>query len=182
MDINVRQLTNSLKEDLYQVHSENSCGGWCFCSAWYIPTWEGFGDRTAEQNKTVREELFAKGVSDGYLVYVDKVPSGWVRVGLRDDSKKLLNQFGLTPNPDMWAITCIALDPKLHGKGLAHEIIALILADLRAHGVTRIQAFPKAGKGLSKTEIWTGPVSVFQKAGFVIVKPDERHPVLELTL
>ena len=48
----------------------------------------------------------------------------------------------------------MALDPKLHGKGLAHEIIALILADLRAHGVTRIQAFPKAGKGLSKTEIF----------------------------
>ena len=81
MDIKVRQLSRSLKEDFYQVHSENSCGGWCFCSAWYIPTWEGFGDRTAEQNKTVREELFAKGVSDGYLVYVDgsaiRLGSGW---------------------------------------------------------------------------------------------------------
>jgi len=48
--------------------------------------------------------------------------------------------------------------------------------------VKRIQAFPKSGNGLSKMKIWTGPVSVFQKAGFVILKPDERHPVMELIL
>ena len=182
MDINVRQLSNSLKEDFYQVHSDNGCGGWCFCSAWYIPTWEGFGDRTTEQNKAVREELFARGISDGYIVYVDEVPSGWVRVGLRDDTSKLINQFGLEPDPEMWAITCMALTPKLQGQGLAHEIFRLILDDLRVRGVKRIQAFPKSNMGLSKEEIWTGPISVFEKAGFVVIKPHERRPVLELKL
>ena len=171
MDIKIKQLSSSLKEDFYAVHNDNSCGGWCFCSEWHIPVSEGNRERTTEQNMAIREKLFDDKVYDGYIVYANDVPSGWVQVSLRDDLGKLVNRFALDPDPEMWAITCMALTPKLQGLGLAHQIIRLILDALRVNGVKRIQAFPKASTGLSKEEIWTGPISVFEKAGFVVVKP-----------
>jgi hypothetical protein len=180
--LEIKRLSQDLKQDFYLVHSDECCGGWCFCAAWYIPTWEGFGDRSGGQNKQVREDLFARGVYDGYLVYEAGVPSGWVQVGPRDRFVKLLGQFSLTPDPQVWAITCMALSPKLQGKGLSHEIIRLILADLKILGIKNVQAFPKVGEGLSKETIWTGPLAIFKKAGFKVIKENDRRPVLEIEL
>jgi hypothetical protein len=180
--LEIKRLSKELKQDFYRVHSDDCCGGWCFCAAWHVPTWEGFGDRSAEQNKQFREELFARGIYDGYLVYEEGIPSGWVQVGPRDELIKLVDQFSLQPDPQAWAITCFALTPKIQGKGLSHEIVRLILKDLRQQGVKKVQAFPKDGEGLSKETIWTGPLAVFHKAGFKVIKEDSRRPVLELTL
>jgi GNAT superfamily N-acetyltransferase len=180
--LEIKRLSDELKQDFYRVHSEDCCGAWCFCSAWYVTTWEGFGDRSAEQNRQVREELFAEGVFDGYLVYIDGIPSGWVQVRQRDRFFILLKQFSLTPDKQVWAITCFALAPKLQGKGLSHEIIRLILADLRLQGISKVQAFPKVGEGLSNETIWTGPLTVFLKAGFKVIQEDDHRPVLEIEL
>jgi len=180
--LEVRQLSQDLKGDFYRVHSDDCCGGWCFCAAWYIPTWEGFGDRSAEQNRQFREELFAQDISDGYLVYDEGVPCGWVQVAQRDQFDKLLERFSLQPDPQIWAITCMALAPKLQGKGLSHTIVRLIMEDLHLRGIKKVQAFPKIGEGLSKETIWTGPLAVFLKAGFKVIRQDEARPVLEIEL
>jgi len=182
MEVTIKRLTAELETDFYRVHSEGCCGGWCFCAAWYVPTWEGFGERTAEENRSLRSELFSKGAYDGYLVYIEGVPAGWVQAGPRDRLPKLLGQFSLFPDPQVWAITCMALAPRCQGMGLAHKILFLILQDLREQKVKCVQAFPKASEGLSKEEIWTGPLATYLRAGFVVVKQDERRPVLELML
>jgi hypothetical protein len=180
--LEVKRLSQALKWDFYRVHSVDCCGAWCFCAAWYVPTWEGFGDRSAEQNKQVREELFEKGVYDGYLVYEGGIPCGWVQVTRRDRIDKLMERFALQPDPLIWAITCMALAPKLQGKGYSHEIVRLILDDMRLQGIKKVQAFPKIGEGLSKETIWTGPLAVFLNAGFKVIQEDEDRPVLEIEL
>jgi len=182
MKIDVRYLAQDLKTDFYSVHNEKCSGGWCFCAAWVVPTWEGFGERTADENRAVREDLFARGIYDGYLVYFDGVPSGWVQAGPRDAFPKLLGRFELEKDPSVWAITCMAIAPEYHGQGLAHEIIHMVMEDLKIRGIERVQAFPKAGEGLSKEELWTGPLSVFEKAGFMVVKQVDQRPVLERLL
>jgi hypothetical protein len=180
--LEIKWLSRELKQDFYRVHSDDCCGAWCFCAAWYVPTWEGFGDRSAEQNRQVREVLFERGVFDGYLVFEEGIPSGWVQVGPRDGLGKLVEQFSLQPEPQAWAITCLALASKLQGKGYSHEIVRLILDDLRLRGIKKVQAFPKVGEGLSKETIWTGPLAVFLKAGFKVIQEDEHRPVLEIEL
>jgi len=180
--LEVKRLSPDLKPDFYRVHNDSSCGGWCFCAAWYISDWEGFGDRTAAQNRQVREDLFAKGILDGYLVYMEGNPVGWCQVGPRDNLPKLTEQFLLEPDPTIWAISCMALAPNVQGKGFAHEIIKLILDDLRQQGIKRVQAFPKNGENLSKETIWTGPISVFLKNGFKVLKTKGHRPVLEIKL
>jgi GNAT superfamily N-acetyltransferase len=182
MKIAIKQLSNENKQDFYRVHNDQVCGGWCFCAAWWVPTWEGFGERTSADNRMLREELFDKQVYDGYIVYLDDVPQGWCQVGKRDQFSHLLNKFALEPDAEVWAITCMAIPERFQGLGLTHKILSLIIDDLRSRGVTRLQAYPKADQNLPKMEIWTGPLSLYLKAGFKVVKADVMHSVLELNL
>jgi hypothetical protein len=76
----------------------------------------------------------------------------------------------------------MAIPEQFQGLGLSHKILALIIKDLRVKGVKRLQAFPKADPDLPKMDNWTGPLSLYLKAGFNVVKEDERRPVLELNL
>ena len=182
MEIAIKRLSAENQRDFYRVHNNQGCGGWCFCSAWWLPTWEGFGDRTSDENRAVREELFEKQIYDGYIVYFDGEPQGWWQVGKRDQFSKVLNKFELEPDPEIWAVTCMAIPARFQGMGLTHKILALIIEDLRSIGVKRLQAYPKAAQDLPKMEIWTGPLSLYMKAGFKVIKADERRPALELIL
>lgn len=182
MKIAIKRLSSENRQDFFSVHSDQVCGGWCFCAAWWLPTWEGFGDRTSADNRTLREELFDKQIYDGYIVYFEDEPQGWCQVGLRDQYSKLLEKYSLEPDTEVWAVTCMAIPQRFQGLGLTHEILALIIGDLKSRGVKRLQAYPKADPNLPKMDNWTGPLSLYLKAGFKVVKTDEKHPVMELSL
>lgn len=181
-NLRVERLSAERKEDFYKVHDADSFGDWCYCAAWWVPTWEGWNDRTHEQNRALRESLFDAGIYDGYLLYMDDEPRGWCQAGPRDQLSKLLSVYTLPEDDSVWAITCFSIHPTLTGKGIAHTFLDLVLTDLRARGAKRVQAFPHVGIDLPVDEIWTGPLAIYQKAGFKFIKTDEKRPVLELEL
>ena len=43
------------RADFFRLHSEVNEAGWCFCAAWWVESWEGFGERPAEANRALRE-------------------------------------------------------------------------------------------------------------------------------
>ncbi len=182
MKIAIERLSIENKQDFYRVHTDQVCGGWCFCAAWWMPTWEGFGDRASSENRMLREDLFDKHIYDGYIVYFDDEPQGWCQVGKRDQFPLLLHKFTLEPDAEVWAVTCMAIPERFQGKGLAHKILALIIEDLTSRGAKRMQAYPKADPNLLKMDNWTGPLSLYLNAGFKVVMADEKQPVLELNL
>jgi GNAT superfamily N-acetyltransferase len=182
MNVEVKRLSADLERDLYQVHSTGNCGGWCYCAAWHVPTWEGWGDRTSVQNRNVRETLFADHIYDGYLIYFDGQAKGWCQVAPRDLYPKLVSTYGLEANREVWAVTCMVLAEEYHGTGLAHFVLVQILADLRKRGIKHVQAFPHLGENLPKEDVWTGPYSIYLKAGFRVIRADSLRPVLEKTL
>ena len=168
----------SCREDFFRVHSDANEAGWCQCVAWWVPTWDGWGDRTAEANRRLRDELLDRGEYDGYLLYVDGVPAGWCQVGPRDRLAKLARQYRLEPDPTTWALSCIMIAPAWRGKGLAAFLVQEVLRDLRARGVRRVEAYPKRGEGLEAADVWTGPEPLWRSAGFQVVRDDPRRPVL----
>jgi len=97
MIISVVPLDTSRREDFYRVHSESHGCGWCNCVAWWVPTWEEWGERTADLNRALREELFSGRQYDGYLLYAEDRPVGWCQCGPRDRLPKLVQQFELQP-------------------------------------------------------------------------------------
>ncbi len=167
------------KADFFKLHSDTHDHNWCFCVAWWVATWEGWGNRTAEENRLLREALCERGEYDGYLLYVDEKIVGWCQVGPRDRLEKLTQQFELARDSKTWAITCFLITPGYRGQGLATHLLNEVLKDLRARGVTRVEAVPK--RGVSDVgALWNGPESMFLGTGFQIEKDDPKRPVLVL--
>jgi GNAT superfamily N-acetyltransferase len=179
VDIEVVPLTPDLQDAFRAVMACD--GGWCQCVAWWVPTWDGWGDRTAEANRALRDALFARGEHDGYLALQAGRALGWCQVGPRDRLHKLVAQHGLEPDPEVWAVTCFKVLPEARGQGVARALLASVLTDLQRRGVRRVQAFPRAGEGHDASEVWTGPVRLFEGAGFRPVHTEGRRQVWERT-
>ena len=178
--LEVRRLTGALEEDFYRYHGRKS-EGWCYCVAWIVPSWVGWSDRTAEENRAVRGLQFLDDKHDGYLLYLDDEPVGWCQVAPVGWFPKLAAQADDSQNGDSqpdYAISCFSLAPQLRGQGLAHLLLSEVLDDLAARGVKRVQAFPRCGKGLADGEVWTGPEPLYRKAGFAVARDDGERPVL----
>jgi ribosomal protein S18 acetylase RimI-like enzyme len=169
-------------DDFYRLHCAANDAGWCYCVAWWAPTWDGWGERTAAENRWLRDALCDRGEYDGYLLYVDDTPVGRCQAGPRDRLEKLVGQFQLAPHPATWAITCFQIAPAHQRQGLASYLLDEALRDLRTRGARRVEAFPKRGTELAADDIWNGPEAMFRTAGFVVVRDDPQRPVLALKL
>lgn len=180
--VTVRPFEESLRADFFRLHSPDNDAGWCFCVAWWVPTWEGWGDRTADENRALREALCEDGQHDGYLLYVDGEPAGWCQAGPRDRLRKLVRQLDLRPDREVWAISCFLIAPAYRRRGMAAAMLGGVLDDLRRRGIRRVEVFPKRGADLAADDLWNGPEAMFIAAGFVVVRDHPQRPVLALDL
>lgn len=179
----VEPFSPALRPAFDRLHSAANGAGWCRCVAWWTDTWEGWGERTAEENAALRDALCARGEHDGYLMLeAGDEPVAWCQVGPRDRLAKLARQFELAPDPSTWAVTCFLVAPARRGRGLAPRLLAEVLERLRGRGVRRVEAFPKRGADPDALDLWNGPEAMFRAAGFEVVRDDPVRPVLALRL
>ena len=182
----IEPLTPDRVNDFDAYHCDANDAGWCHCVAWWVPTWDGWGDRRAAENRALRDQLFDQGHFDGYLAYDDSAdgytPVGWCQVGRRDRLTKLVDQYNLTPDPSVWAVTCFNIAPSHRRSGVARSLLARVLDDLRALGVPRVEAFPRRATEGSPGALWTGPETLYLDAGFRVDHDDDARPVLSLDL
>jgi len=106
--VTVERLDGGRCADFFALHGHPPFD-WCFCVAWNVESWEGWGERSAAENRILREEMLARGRFDGYLLYVGDQVAGWCQCGPRDDWPKLRLEFDLPPCPDTWAVTCFCV-------------------------------------------------------------------------
>jgi len=180
MSISVKRLTGESESEFRRIHCDATGNGWCQCVAWWVPSWEGWDERRAEANAALRRKLFSDGVHDGYLIYSNDVLAGWCQAWKRDDFAKLATQFGATSDSDAWMIGCLLVLPEHRRRGVAHEALAQIVADLRLRGARSIDAYPKRGAS-EPNELWNGAESTYVRLGFAIARDDPKRPVLRLT-
>lgn len=177
--------------DFRTLHSRCGADGWCQCVAWWVPTWAGWGDRTAAENRELRDQLFARGEYDGYLLYEGRTPIGWMQVGPVGRLPKLWNSYRLdelSVTPSDLAISCATLLPEFRGRGHLHRFLDLVLATVETNARTRridrplrVLAFPKVGEDLAADDVWTGTEQAFSARGFRCLREDPAHPVLSWT-
>jgi len=177
--VTVKRLSHECEGDFYRIHCDAAGNGWCHCVAWWVPTWDGWGERTAERNAALRRQLFDAGTHDGYLIYSSGDLAGWVQAWPRDAFAKLANQFGVASDEDAWMIGCILILPTYRGHGAAGAALEQVVADLRLRGARTIDAYPKRG-ACEPQALWNGPESTYRRLGFKVVKDDATRPVLRL--
>jgi GNAT superfamily N-acetyltransferase len=147
-----------------------------------VPTWDEWGQRTAADNRQLRQELLQRGEFDGYLLYADGKAAGWCQVGKRDRLSKLSSQFNFGVAANVWALTCFQIDPELRRRGLAGEFLKSVLAELKQRGVKRVQGYPKIDPSLPAHSQWTGPLGLYEQAGFRKIRDNKTRAVYELEL
>jgi len=182
MDIKVRALTAELVDDFFRLHSEENQHGWCFCVAWWVPTWDGWSRRSADDNRNMREHLFQIEQYDGYLMYDGVRPIGWCQVGPRDRLRKLITEYRLPNDSEAWAVTCFFVAPEYRDIGLGRFLLKEVLIDIKARGIKYVQGFPRRGKHHKVDDCWTGPEEFFIGAGFELERDDPSYPVYGLRL
>ena len=176
----VEELNEERIHDFYALHCDRHDTGWCFCVAWWVPDWDSFAERGADENRAKRERLFEQGQHDGYLLYKGGEVQAWAQVGLRDRLEKLRVSFDLEPDPEVFALSCILVRPDMRGQGLARKLLRGILERLRERGVPRLQVFPKNHNELDALEVWTGPQNLYLKEGFRLVMAGEVRSVYQI--
>ena len=180
MAVDVKRLTSDSENEFARIHCDATGNGWCHCVAWWVPTWDGWGDRSAEANGALRRQLFQDGVHDGYLIYADGALAGWVQAWKRNAFVKLAVQFGAATDDDAWMIGCVLILPEFRTQGVARDALEQVVADLRLRGARSIDAFPKRGAS-EAGELWNGAESTYLRLGFAVVRDDAKRPLLRLT-
>ena len=156
---------------------------WCWCVAWETPSWDGWQDRSQEENQCLRRQLWDAGSYHGRIFYLKDRPVAWCRVGPRTAWPKLCATFELEPVDSVYAFVCFGIIEKHRGQGLMHQAMALALADLSAEGVVEVEGFPRRQSltdRLDPGEVRMGPARLFASAGFEIV--DTRENSLHMRL
>ena len=181
MRVSIKRLSRESEDQFARLHCDETGNGRCHCVAWWVPTWDGWSERTPDQNRALRQKLFRDGVHDGYFVFAGAELVGWVQAWKRDAFAKLASQFGVVSDHDAWMIGCVLVLSPFREQGIAREALSLIVDDLRLRGARSIDAFPKRGAS-DAGELWNGPESTYARLGFVTVRDDVKRPLFRLTL
>lgn len=177
----VERFHAGLNADFDRVHSTANGAGWCRCVAWWVPTWEGWGERSAVENAALRAELCERGEYDGLLAYDGAEPVGWCQLGPRDRLEKLVRQLGVDASPETWAVTCFLVAPGARGNGVARALLEEAIETSRTDGGARLEGYPRFSVD-GPDDLWTGPEALYRGAGFAPVGevPPRRIYALEL--
>ena len=63
------------------------------------------------------------------------------------------------------SVFCFEIAPRLRGKHIASALLERVLSDARKEGCDFVEAYP-AKKAEGETENYTGPLALYEKAGF----------------
>jgi ribosomal protein S18 acetylase RimI-like enzyme len=163
----------------------------CHCQYWHFA-----GDKNAwlerlfhapEQNRELFVESLAaaQGELRGVVALQGEQAVGWLKLCPAERVPKLYDQRlyrGLPalsgPREGVLTVGCLLVDEEFRRRGVARALVdqAIVLAEAR--GARCIEAFPRRAELAGPAELWTGPFSVFVRAGFSIISDFGPYPVL----
>ncbi len=163
----------------------------CHCQYWHFA-----GDKNAwlerlfhapEQNRAAFTESMATARAElkGVVALHAGQAVGWLKLCPAERVPKLYDQRlyrGLAvlsgPREGVLTVGCLLVDEEFRRRGVARALVqeAVVLAEAR--GARCIEAFPRRAEQAGPAELWTGPFSIFEQAGFKIVSDFAPYPVL----
>ena len=141
----------------------------CWCQAWRGR------DEVARASGESRPETLRRQLKDGspppgYLAYLDGVPVGWVGIGVRTETPRLVNSRTISAVDDLpvWSIGCFRIRTGYRRRGIATALLVGVIEAARAAGAPGVEAYPidPAGRRVDAGFAFVGLASMFDAAGF----------------
>lgn len=203
MDIVIKPLTPELTSDYFdfldnRAFTDNPPWGGCYCTSWQMTKEdekEQFYDRLPD-GFTYGDENFLRVLRDvvirqiesgslrGYLAYADGISIGWCNVNDKAGfPAESANGFQIHSSADKRekAVVCFEISPEYRGKGVASALLKRAAADAEAEGYDSIEGYPQLYEGRFEWD-YTGPVRLYEKAGFVSAPAQDGKIVMKKEL
>lgn len=157
------------------LDSSGEAGCWC-------QAWRGLDARRLAGGKS-RPELLREQMQldppPGYLAYLDGTPVGWVGVGVRTETPRLMNSrtIPLVDEQPVWAIGCFRVRPGYRRRGIATALLRGVVEQARIAGAPGIEAYPIDPEGgrVDSGFAFVGIASMFDAEGFRRVLVTDGH-------
>jgi len=141
----------------------------CWCQAW---RGTDAAARAADESRptTLCRQLEGGPPSPGYLAYLDGEPVGWVGVGVRTDTPRLVRSRTIPAIDDLpvWSIGCFRIRPGYRRRGIATALLQGVVEAARRAGAPGVEAYPidPGGRRVDAGFAFVGIASMFDAAGF----------------
>ena len=160
----------------------------CWCQYFHL---RGAAWRTstrASNQAGLRAQVDA-GLPPGVLAYEDDEPAGWCGVGPKRGYPRLAASTVAASTGDadgVWAVTCFVVRVGMRRRGIAGPLLAGAVDLARRHGARIVEGYPVdpgVRESVSSSELYHGPLGVFERAGFAeVTRPFSGRAVVRLDL
>ena len=169
IDYETKPLNENTWEDFVQLVEENN-GVWggCWC-LWYHG--KECSNAPIKEKRALKEARVKAGEAHAALVYHNDTCVGWCQFGSPTELPRIHNarayQKGVTDLPD-WRITCFFCGKGHRGAGVASAALEGAIAQIRALGGGRVEAYPEDIEGRKATPafLFNGALHMFDRLGF----------------
>ena len=156
------------------VERNNGIYGGCWCIAFHTAYQRGVSDP-----RTLKEQLVRAGEAHAALVFEADRVQGWCQYGGPDELglKHLREYLKDPPPPADWRITCIFVDRRHRGQGIARTALDGALAQIAAAGGGRVEAISEtvSGRDAQGRFLFSATVELFEDLGFDRVRQVGKH-------
>lgn len=175
-----RELSRETWPDLERLFKKPGIGdaSWCWCTFHHTARFTKENTPRTRKERAVKNhreksELVHKGQSHGILVYTKGgEPVGWCQYGSREELPRLDHSRNYRKlaikdrGGTFWRITCFVVDKKYRKRGVASAALDAVLETIRKRGGGLVEAYPVSKTDQGPGYMYSGRVTMFQKAGF----------------
>jgi hypothetical protein len=167
----------------------------CYCRYWHFAgTSNAWLDRTAHHPDDNRGEMLralsiGSDEMSGVVALERERAIGWMKVAPASAVPKLYAQRLYRGLPcfegereGVFTVGCILVDPERRRSRVAQSMLDCAVTTVRERGGRALEAFPRRTEDSSDAQAWTGPFSLYARAGFRVVHDFAPYPVMRLVL
>ncbi|HLW45327.1 MAG TPA: GNAT family N-acetyltransferase [Acidimicrobiales bacterium] len=157
------------------VDRNNGIYGGCWCIAFHTAYRRGVSDP-----RTLKEELVRNDNAHAALVFDDEgLAQGWCQYGSPEElGLKHEREYRKDPPPPArWRITCIFVDKRHRGEGIARAALEGALTQIAAAGGGRVEAISETTEGREAQGrfLFSATVELFEQYGFTRGRQVGKH-------
>jgi len=132
------------------------------------------GSDMGRVSRKAAEQQIESGILRGYLAFVDGMAIGWCNANDKANypiESCTGDRFYAPAEKREKAVVCFEIAPEFRGKGVATALLQRVIDDAKDAGYIAVEGFPVVRDERYEWDS-TGPLRLYEKAGFVEV---ERH-------
>jgi ribosomal protein S18 acetylase RimI-like enzyme len=158
------------------VERNNGIFGGCWCVGFHTE----YNRREASDHRALKEQLVRAGQAHAALVFDEQgLAQGWCQYGGADGLRlKHDREYRKDPPPPArWRITCIFVDKRHRGQGVARAGLDGALAQIAAEGGGLVEAISETtvGREAQGRFLFSATVELFEQYGFTRVRQVGKH-------